>query len=407
MNILSNLSDYFSDQNIAHLAKTNNESADKIKKALSLLSPSLVSGIIKRASNEAGMNLLYNQIQSFSFDIADFNNPTKDAAIIAAGDKVLNTLLPSFKGPVSNFVSSQSGLRNSVVSKLCSTSMAGLVSSLKKTVAEKNLTPESLTALIYEQRENMLNAVPDEIKNQFIDIMGFRNFLRDVPISIPATESASPTATPPTTFQYTESNEKSSFDLKLILKWAAIAILVGGLGWAGYYLWNQRSSNDAEPIAQEVADSTVSESSTPQTQTSAVDTTKSIATSQDPMQAYLADTTLKKGKIFKLDNVDFLDNTTQLKPESVPIVQNLSSLLQKYPTTEIKIIGYANDAVLPMTNKSLSNKRVYALKQQLIDKGINFVRIDAESRGTGVNPRDSTNRNRTPLREIYVKFVNK
>ncbi|TAG64064.1 MAG: cell envelope biogenesis protein OmpA, partial [Runella slithyformis] len=67
-----------------------------------------------------------------------------------------------------------------------------------------------------------------------------------------------------------------------------------------------------------------------------------------------------------------------------------------------------NDAQLPMTNKMLSVKRVYALKQQLIDAGVGFVRVDAEGLGNGVMEKDTARRaNRVPMREILVKFIKK
>ena len=79
----------------------------------------------------------------------------------------------------------------------------------------------------------------------------------------------------------------------------------------------------------------------------------------------------------------------------------------KYPNAQIKLVGYANDARLPLTNKTLSVKRVFTLKDMFVKAGISYVRVDAEGRGTGINPKDTTGRRQAAMREVWVKFVQK
>jgi outer membrane protein OmpA-like peptidoglycan-associated protein len=65
-------------------------------------------------------------------------------------------------------------------------------------------------------------------------------------------------------------------------------------------------------------------------------------------------------------------------------------LLKNNPVVQIRLVGYANDAVPPMGNKALSVTRVLNIKNQLIKSGINYIRIDAIGLGTGIKPGDST-----------------
>jgi outer membrane protein OmpA-like peptidoglycan-associated protein len=125
------------------------------------------------------------------------------------------------------------------------------------------------------------------------------------------------------------------------------------------------------------------------------------------MVAYLDDAAAIKGKLFKFDNVDCEDNTTKLKATSNDAVQALADLLKKYPNAQIKLVGYANDAQAPLTNKTLSVKRAFALKDAFVKAGISYIRVDAEGRGTGINPKDTTGRKQTAMREVWVKFVQK
>jgi outer membrane protein OmpA-like peptidoglycan-associated protein len=204
--------------------------------------------------------------------------------------------------------------------------------------------------------------------------------------------------------------DQSQTDYGPYLKWIGIGALVIGAIVAGVYFWNQRqltaasdsetdsTLNEARTIQEPVAKDTVAQPAPAPAETTAT---------ASPMAIYLADNAAIKGKSFKFDNVDFEDNTAQLKPASNGSVEVLADLLKKYPNAQIKLTGYANDAQPPLTNKTLSVKRVFALKDLFIKAGISYIRVDAEGRGTGVNPKDTTGRKQVPMREVWVKFVQK
>lgn len=131
-------------------------------------------------------------------------------------------------------------------------------------------------------------------------------------------------------------------DYQPYLKWFGIGALVIGAIAAGIYFWNQRQTA-LENSASET-DSTMIEARTiqepPVTQDSVVkDTTTAVAATTppatataNPMSAYLENATAPAGKVFKFDNVDFEDNTTQLKAEANAPIAALADLLKNTPT---------------------------------------------------------------------------
>jgi outer membrane protein OmpA-like peptidoglycan-associated protein len=88
-------------------------------------------------------------------------------------------------------------------------------------------------------------------------------------------------------------------------------------------------------------------------------------------------------------------------------VSELATLLKTYPQMQVLLVGFANDAQGGFTNKSLSFKRVNAIKQQLVSSGINFMRIDAVGRGTGVARNDTSGTPKPTMRKIVMKVVSK
>ena len=122
---------------------------------------------------------------------------------------------------------------------------------------------------------------------------------------------------------------------------------------------------------------------------------------------YVGNVALSKGRIFPLAGISFQPSSLSLTPGSETAINELATLLKTYPRLQVQLIGYANDAKGGLTNKSLSFKRVNQIKQQLMTAGIDYLRIDAIGRGTGVtrNLKDSLSLARPTLRKIDLKVV--
>ena len=414
MNIFDSLKEIITTSVIEKIADFHSEKPTKIQQASDIASAAIVGGMIKRITSDTGMNLCYNVIQKNTFQVSDLTNlkSSEDfSEIITLGDKTLNTLLPSFKSPVSGLVSKNTGLRSSAAASIVSFITLSVVTVLKKKIAEKNLDASAMASFLGEQREYLLNVVPD-LNQSLIDTVGLQYVLANFTApqnkvddeNIAAQNVASPR------FTY-DTPEVEKTDFTPYLKWVGIGLGILGAVALGYYFWNQKSSvsdsdkdstettqNEARTIVEPVVKDSL------KTQVLA-DTSKKV--SLNLFEAYLADATKPKGKTLKMEGVDFEDNTTQLKLASKGIIENLTGLMKKYPAAEIKFIDYTNDAQSPNTNRILSVKRAFALKQQLIDGGISYVRVDAEGRSNGINPKDTTGRKQVPLREVYLKFVKK
>jgi outer membrane protein OmpA-like peptidoglycan-associated protein len=401
MDLFAQFNQLFSDSVIDTIAKNNKENADKVKKAANVLPASLMAYMMKRVTTESGVNLLYTHVQdSQSKNYLDFSNKnTVDAAVIE-GDKVLNKVLPSAKGPVIGLVSKYSGLRNSLVTQLCALSLPSMLTILKKIAAEKKLDAVGLGQYILDQRDSLMGALPEDIKTTFTENFGLHNYLG---INLTAPINNEDINVPTKTVERNQTSEPMNFGP--LLKWGGIALLVGVLAYAGYYFWSNRDKSTTPE--NEVAEAQVITEPAAQ-DTTTRDTTQistKIAAGTNGFEQYLTDTSQKIGKTLRWPNIDFENNTIKLKTTSAAEVTNLVNTLKAHPTSQVKIIGYANDAVLPMTNKMLAVKRVYGLKQMLIDGGIDFTRIDVEGRGDGTTQR--VNASTKPLREMYIKFVSK
>ncbi len=410
MSLFNTIKTAFTETVVGHIAANHNEQASRIQQAIDLSSAAIVGGLIKRIMSETGMNLVYNTIQKYEIDI---NDTTKNnlSEVVASGDKVLNTLLPSFKSLVSGLISRNTGLRNSVSSSVVGFTMLAVADALKKQVAEKKYDAQGLAGYLGEQREHLLAVSPDH-NHLLIETLGLQNVLSNFTVPRNSVEESIPDmakVAPKRPFIDDNAN-RENINIMPYLKWVGLGLAIVGILAAAFYVWKNVGSTADGTDSTEVALNEAQVIKDPITKDTTqkigiIDTLKKATAS--PIEAYMVDMAKPKGKTLQFDNVDFIDNTTQLKPESNVWVTNLTDLLKKYPTSEIKFIAYANDAQSPNTNKLLSVKRAFALKQQMIDGGISYVRVDAEGRGNGVNPKDTTGRKQVPLREVYIKFIKK
>lgn len=422
MNLFASLKETLSEGIVNQIAVQNNEKPEKIQKALDAFSASIVGGLIKRASSESGMKLIFAQAQNIAFTPEQLSKIVKTSAELesfkSSGEKILNTVLPGFKSPVCSMVTKYSGTKNSLASALSGISMSVIITVLKKIVSDKQLNAESLAAFLGEQRESLLTVVPD-LNDRIIETVGIQYLLHN--FEVPRAEqqmTVAKTTEPISSKQpFLVGVEDRGLE-RTNFKWVGVGLItVALLGAGAVYFWNQQQTTTITPAAEIEAD-TLAEARTIQepiekkpatidTATAPPPATPAATSVENPMEVYLADKALPKGKAFKFENVDFEDNTLQLKASANASVQALADLLKKYPTAQIKLVAYANDAKPPLTNKVLSVKRVYALKDQFVKSGISFVRVDAEGRGTGVNPKNTTGSKQVAMREVWVRFVQK
>ncbi len=422
MNFFASLKEALTEGVISQIAAHKQEKPEKIQKIFDALGVALVGGLIKRVTTESGMKLVYNQAQKIEFGPEHIEGILKNEAefekLKAVGEKDLNTVLPGLKSAIISMVSKYAGTQNSLVASLCGVAMPIVMSVIKQKITEKKLDAESLAAYMGDQREEMLNVLPD-LNDKLIETMGIQYLLQN--FSVPRTEESGVVSRGTGTEKGSTSQPflvgvdmQQQPDYQPYLKWFGIgALVIGGIG-VGLYFWNQRQTalenSASETYSTMIEARTIQEP--PVTQDSVVKDTTTAATAPppaavtaSPMSAYLENATAPAGKVFKFENVDFEDNTTQLKAEANAPIAALADLLKKYPNAQVKLVGYANDAKQPVTNKVLSVKRVFAIKDILIKSGISYIRIDAEGRGSGIS-KDSPPTQK-PLREIYVRFVKK
>jgi outer membrane protein OmpA-like peptidoglycan-associated protein len=114
------------------------------------------------------------------------------------------------------------------------------------------------------------------------------------------------------------------------------------------------------------------------------------------------------GESIQLKNVFFVQSKAELKTESYPELDRLVNILKENPTIEIEIGGHTDNLGAPSANLALSERRVEAVRQYLIGKGVSGKRMAGKGYGGAkpIAPSD-TEENRQMNRRVEFKIIKK
>lgn len=451
MNFFNTIDEVLNPDIASKIALYVDEPTEKSRKATEALIYIIYGGLLKRTTTEIGVDQLYNKIKKGHYDgnlVASITNTLKDAgqthAIITTGNEDISHLLPALKSSIGNLVSRYANIRNSSAISLLGLLTALTLDILGRHVREKNLDADGLATYLHDQRDAFINLIPEALLPELIDKLSLQQIVagaaapakRISQVAASSGRTATTTRTIPTTISY-EPDPESADGGNSLAKWGIGILLLVVVAGGGYFIWkntqsysdgseevNERSilSGDtiqadtvARSLAVPVAPGTKPASATPGSTTGTAATPPGGTTAAGgPLSAqlapYLSNPAAPKGRVFNLTSVGFLPGTLNLNPASQATIAELVTVLKNYPNAQIQLVGYANDAsaaATGLTNMDLSRKRAYAIKQQLLNAGIDNNRVDAVGRGTGVTytPGDSTAVRRPTLRKIDMRVV--
>ena len=118
-------------------------------------------------------------------------------------------------------------------------------------------------------------------------------------------------------------------------------------------------------------------------------------------------TLLENTQWFTLENLHFETNSSDLKQESIGVLENLYKLMAAYPDLKLKLGGYTDNTGNEDTNKRLSNLRAQTAKLKLLEMGVSADRIEAEGYGSQfpVCPANDTDECKAQNRRIDVRVM--
>ena len=381
-----NLIDFVKSQ-IGHTVTTKaagllEEKEAAMQKALDILLPSVLGGMVNQATTLSGADNLLGFINQGGFDGNLFNSlssllgtGSETQGLLKKGSPFVHTLFGKKVGDITQWVATQTGIKTGSATNLLYLAAPILLSAVSKNIYN-NPTATSLVSLLGSQIPMLKNAIPATL----LPILGLTQLKLDSPppnisqksiLDIPKSLSASDEKPLP----------------KRLLPW--IALLAAAL--IGLYFFRiYKTPLPDVPTTTPVIDSTMTALPPVPIATVTNDKILTLADSElkvktgsflDLLYTTITDANADLSKSIILDNVNFEKYKTELTDSSKIQLDDVAKILTAFPNVEIKINGYTDSRGDASENKELSRGRAASVKLYLASKGITRERLTSEGFG--------------------------
>ncbi len=385
-----NLIDFVKSQ-IGHTVTTKvagllGEKEAVMQKALDILLPSVLGGMVNQATTSSGADNLLNIINQGGYNgnlfnslDSQFGNGTEAQGLMKKGSQFIHTLFGNKVSDIAQWVASNTGIRTGSATNLLYLAAPILLSAVSRNI-DNNPTASSLVSLLGSQIPILKNAIPATL----LPILGLTQLKLDSLTSQKPQKSMSDIPKP-----LSATDEKPLF--KRLFPWIALlaAALIGL-----YFLRIYKTPLPDVPTTTPIAlDSSKTElPSLPITTTTAVSTEKVLKLNNsvlkmtagsflDLLYTTIIDANADLSKSIILDKVNFAKYKTDFTDSSKTQLDDLAKILDAFPNVEIKINGYTDSRGNASENKELSRGRAASVKLYLASKGITRERLTSEGFG--------------------------
>ncbi|MFT3704264.1 MAG: OmpA family protein [Agriterribacter sp.] len=404
-NLLNSVQSLFNNETISNTAAALGENESSIQKALSGAVPSVLSGILEKASGSDGIaSIIALAKQALSSgilsNISSFSGGQTSLSGLAAnlfGDKtsVIESLLAGF-----------SGIKTSSASTLLNTVAPAALGVLGNHVSENHISGSGLTSFLASQKDSILSAIPSGFN--LAGALGLGS-LSGIGSQLSAAFSGTHDTHTNATHVSHDDTRKPNW---LTPAFFAIAVFVVVL-----YLFKSclavhpEDNAHKEPATEHHA--AAEEKPLPaepvreSLKVKLPDGTELDAYKggiEDMLVAYLnSNEPISKEKWFDFDDLNFETGSATITSASLKQVQNIAAILKAFPKVNIKIGGYTDNTGDSLSNVKLSQSRADAVSNKLKELGSTKQLEGAEGYGPThfVAPND-TEENKKKNRRISI-----
>ena len=338
---------------VSKIAGILGESPAATQRAVEVAVPTLAGAACNRASTISGASELLSLVTSSSVDSDITSNFASHLAggsttdsLLRSGGSLVNRLIGSNSAGVADLIASASGISARGATSLLSLIAPLFLGMLGRQVSSQNLTGTGLSNFLSSHRDTIQRLAPPGLANA-LGVSGMSNLCgAPAPVERPVAYA-----------------EKSSG-----LKWLWLLLPLLALLFLIPWLRSCKA-----PTMPKLASITLP-----------CGTTLSV---EEGSFNYNLATFMMKGldselpKRIVFDHLNFDSGTTRLTPESNPTVRDLIAILKCYPNSLVLLEGHTDSTGDAVANKKLSLDRANAIKDLLVQGGVDGARISTDGWG--------------------------
>jgi OmpA-OmpF porin, OOP family len=347
-NLLELVKGYLTPDVIAKISKLVGETSDSTQSALGTIVPSLTAAACHQSSTPSGASRLMNLLSSSNVSSIpdDFSGLLGGGrgtdGLIKTGSSLISGLFGNRANDVANLIANTTRIRPASASSLMNLAAPLLFGGLLKHVSASGMTASALSAFLFSHRDEVVQAIPSGLASK----LGVSSNSDLCGAPVPAVR--------PMVIEEPKRRSVVAWVLPLA------ALVLGFLAWKAFH----------RPILASIS----------------LPCGTTLSVEQGSFTFNLANFMLKGlpsdlPKRFVFDHLNFDSATTQLTPDSNTTVANLVKIMACYPNMTVQLEGHTDSIGDPESNKQLSVDRANAVKDLLVQGGIDAGRITTEGIG--------------------------
>ena len=409
INIVDLVKNYATNDVISKASSFLGESEGGFSKAVSGLIPSLLGGLLGRATeSEAGAEEVFQSAKAANESglLGNLGSLFGNADVLSRGSSLFSGLFGGKSNSIIDVISSFAGIKSSSSGSLISMLLPLITGVLGKHAADNNLGASGLASFLGDQKANIQSALPSGL-GSIGSLLGFGS------LGAAATETvADVKETAASAYNYAEDKvEKAAGGNKWLMPLLLLAALALGL----WYFMGKGCNNDTETTATSDtttvttgADEAVEATLPTTTVAGTYDATKDnfiydVGTDQEitladgvkmtvganSTEAKLydfltngtVDTVDKSKGWMTLDRVYFNTSSSTLTAESQKQLENIAAILKNFATAKVKMGGYTDNTGPAEGNVKISGERAKAAAAELVKLGVTAASVESEGYG--------------------------
>ncbi|AFK02306.1 OmpA/MotB domain protein [Emticicia oligotrophica DSM 17448] len=400
MELLSLIKEQFTPNIISKISTFLDESDRNTSLAIDTALPTVLGGVMQKASTTQGLTDLLSIIRTGGYDGTLINNLNivlseiySTITLASIGNGLLGSLFGEGLGDIFNVISKSSGITKTSASTLLGLVTPILVNVIGKHVIQQGITSSDLGSLMASQKESVLTALPagiDKLINldKLDDFKGKKRLSSNV------------------------SFENNNSKLTTWLPW----LLLGGILLGALYYWkscrNQENIQISSKLIIESNDSTQIDvvSSIKKTLSTGVMLNFGEQSIENELINFIEDQSklVDKTTWFNFRALRFETGSALIDSTSMQEVTNIAEILKAFPNVELKIGGYTDNVGKEELNQKLSADRAFNVVKALVEQGIDSNRVVAEGYGSKYPvAANDTEEGRAQNRRIAVRVTKK
>ncbi|OWY23774.1 DUF937 domain-containing protein [Sphingobacteriales bacterium UPWRP_1] len=430
VNLLDLLKSYLTDEVIGYASSFLGEGKTETGKAVNAILPTILGGLMSKASTTTGANSLLNMLNNQQNEGNMLNNLSglfgggdSSNDMLRTGSSVLGNIFGDKVGGVIDIISAASGMRKESSNNMLSFLAPVVMGLLGKLKGDNGLNASGLLSLLFSQKDFLKSALPAGLGS----LLGFGNL--DQLVKTAQSNLSGTYNFAANTFDSVQSNSTGSSKSGGMGWWPWLLLLP--LALLLFWLWRSCGQEAAETVKQgteqvgeTIGDATqkvgeaaqeageaaknAAENAGEAAKNAANQTAQGVQNAwkalgnffkkklpsgvelnipelgvENKLITFIEDKTkpVDKTTWFEFDRLLFETGKDVLKPESQEQLKNIAEILKAYPNVNIKIGGYTDNTGDPKVNKKLSQDRASKVMAELVGMGIEGKRMEAEGYG--------------------------